>query len=248
MYSQENLLRQVLDKVADQISGSLRESVTEAVKRELSSSLAKAVVEGEFHKRLNDEILLGLQGIYREISQAERNGAVGSAPDAHQAAQMFTEASKQLDEVMATTLEATENIMATVEHLVERQEEAAMIIDAFKDAGRNEPEVRRLDEINKGFEESLTSIMTALSFQDLTGQRLKKVVSALNGIRETVFDLYVSTGLILKKSKEEPEKDLEQIAAESRDQARQIRNSELKGPSRASSQSDVDSLLADLGL
>jgi hypothetical protein len=45
-----------------------------------------------------------------------------------------------------------------------------------------------------------------------------------------------------------PEKGIEEIARESRKKFEEIKGSELKGPTKGSSQSDVDSLLADLGL
>ena len=102
--------------------------------------------------------------------------------------------------------------------------------------------------MNQSLESALTDIITDLSFQDLTGQRLKKVVSAITSIRETVFDLYVSTGLMMKTREETPEKDLAEIAKESRLKVQEIRNSELKGPQNDASQKDVDDLLASLGL
>ena len=74
------------------------------------------------------------------------------------------------------------------------------------------------------------------------------MVAAITSIQESVFDLYVSTGLMMKTREEEPEKNLGQIAEESRRKMVEIKNSELKGPSRDTSQSDVDDLLASLGL
>ena len=94
----------------------------------------------------------------------------------------------------------------------------------------------------------LMEIVMAQDFQDLTGQRLKKVVCAIASIRETVFDLYVSTGLMMKTHAETPEKSLKEIVEESRRKVQEIRNSELKGPQRETSQKDVDDLLSSLGM
>jgi len=63
-----------------------------------------------------------------------------------------------------------------------------------------------------------------------------------------VFDLYVSTGLMMKTHEEAPDKDLTEIAEESRRKVQEIRASELKGPQRETSQKDVDDLLASLGI
>jgi chemotaxis protein CheZ len=138
--------------------------------------------------------------------------------------------------------------MLTVELLLEQQEEAGAIIAALNVPAAEEASLAHLDKLNSSLNESLTSIITELSFQDLTGQRLKKAVSAISSIRETVFDLYVSTGLMMQTREETPEKNLEDIVKESKLRVVEIRNSELKGPSLDSSQQNVDALLASLGM
>jgi chemotaxis protein CheZ len=149
---------------------------------------------------------------------------------------------------METTLEATEKIMTKVEKLLDQRTEAVNIIASLDIGPEKRADMARLDALNRESESSLTNIITDLSFQDLTGQRLKKVVAALGSIRETVFDLYVSTGLMMKTREETPEKDIEEIAEESRLKVAEIKNSELKGPQTGTSQADVDELLAGLGL
>ena len=89
----------------------------------------------------------------------------------------------------------------------------------------------------------LMEVMTALSFQDLTGQRIKRIVNALQQIERVVFDLYMTTGLSMKAMEEHPEKDAEEILQTSRERA-----SKLKGPQSDTSQADVDDLLSQLGL
>lgn len=246
MLNQEEILERVLARVSDQVASSIKETVVEAVRRELSSAMTKAMVESEFYRKLNEEMRVGLRGIYKEISSASELPE-GEAV-AGQTQKLFNDATHQLQEIMQTTLEATENIMDTAEKQLTRQEEAGAIIASLEVTAKDEKSLARLDELNAELEASLTGIITALSFQDLTGQRLKKVVAAITSIQENVFDLYVSTGLMLKTREEEPEKNIDQIAAESRRKVEEIKNSELKGPSRDTSQNDVDDLLASLGL
>lgn len=252
--------RKIIDQAMEGVTGLLREYakttvIDEAaqkallvfVKATLSASLANAVNEGALHRRINTEMRQGLRHIYKTLSSAAQP-ADGCAPE--DTGQLFCEAAKQLDEVMAATLEATESIMELVESLQDRM---AALSDQLRviGQGRNGDTVDALLESVAAAEDSLTRIMTALSFQDLTGQRLKKVVAALGEIQNAVFDMYVSSGLMLKAGLEMPEKKIEDIAAESRkrmDEIKEVRGSELKGPTRGSSQADVDSLLADLGL
>ena len=86
-------------------------------------------------------------------------------------------------------------------------------------------------------------IMTALSFQDLTGQRIKRIVTALQQIEKVVFELYMATGLSMKAMEQNPEKSVEEIR-----QASKARATQLKGPQAGATQTDVDDLLSQLGL
>jgi chemotaxis protein CheZ len=225
----------------------VRQSVTQAVQRELSSAMTKAMVEGEFYRHLNEEMRAGLRGIYQEIASASYPLA-GEDASSSRTQKLFSDATEQIEEIMRATLEATETIMESVERLVAQQEEARRIIATLPRAREDEESLARLGALNAELEASLANIMTSLSFQDLTGQRLKKVMTAIASIRETVFDLYVSTGIMMKEREEAPEKDIAQLAVESRLKVEEIKNSELKGPTRDVSQNDVDDLLASLGL
>jgi chemotaxis protein CheZ len=103
--------------------------------------------------------------------------------------------------------------------------------------------VNQLLDLQEMHEADLTEIMTTLSFQDLTGQRIKRIIEALKHIEAIVFDVYMSTGLIVKARDEQPEKNMDELEQET-----QERVTKLKGPQTDASQSDVDDLLSQLGL
>ena len=248
MISQEEILERVLTRISDQVADTIKQAVTETVTRELSSAMTKSMVESEFYRHINEEMRTGLRGIYQEISSASVSESDDGGVDAQKTQKLFSDATQQIEEIMQTTLEATNSIMETSEKLLEQQEEAGTIIAGLTVDAKDEKALARLDELNNSLESSLTEIITALSFQDLTGQRLKKVVVAISSIQETVFDLYMSTGLMLKTREEAPEKDISQIAEESRRKVEEIKHSELKGPTVGANQTDVDDLLASLGL
>ena len=85
--------------------------------------------------------------------------------------------------------------------------------------------------------------MTTLSFQDLTGQRIKIIVDTIKSVEKIVLDLYMSTGLKIKAREKTPEKSLEEL-----DQVAEVQMSDLKGPTERSDQGEVDDLLASLGM
>lgn len=250
MISREQIIERVVARLSDALTHSLKENFASVTRRELSAALEELTEEGAFYRQLNEEMRDGLKGIYREISsasvEAQTAGTGKKKPADTQ--QLFSDAAEQLDEIMQTVLEATESIMETAEKLQEQQEEAGAIIAALHVAPEAEGKLARLDALNSSLESSLTDIITSLSFQDLTGQRLKKVISAITTIRESVFDLYVSTGLMMKHREETPGKNMKQIQKESWKAMDKIKHSELRGPTRETSQTDVDDLLASLGL
>ncbi len=252
MISQQAMLDKVVAKVSADVAESLRDAVKnavmEAVSRELSAAMTRALFESQFYRQINDDMRNGLQNIFEQISYASMSGPEASAPDANKTKKLFSETQSQIEEIIKTTLEATESIMSAAETLLVEQERGAMLLGALrKELGQN-TDLEELITLNAAQEEVLSSIITSLSFQDLTGQRLKKVVSALATIQETVFDLYVSTGLMLKTREDDPDKDIQELAAESKRRVAEIKNSELKGPTSNANQKDVDNLLASLGL
>ncbi len=241
MYSQNEVMERIVEKVSQRVVESITATIVETVERELSDNLTRSLVESEFYRRLTDDMHGGLQTIYKEIAEAAKPSQQASASGKADA--LFNEASQQLDDILATTEEATESIMDVVEKHMALQSQADELLAGLRKTRKSNPSIHRLIEINDELGENLTHIMTALSFQDLTGQRIKRIINALKTIETTVFELYVSTGLTMKARENAPDKDFEEIKRESKAKA-----SQLKGPQRESSQADVDDLLAQLGM
>jgi|GEM_PF-257325 len=258
MFEQQKVVDQAMEGITGllheyakttEISGDAQKALLVFVRATLSASLANALKESELYRHINTEMRQGLQNIYKTITSVA-GAAKDTCTTQEDTGKLFCEATEQLNEVMATTFEATESIMVEVERLQDLLQEIPGHLDEIKKETKSE-KVSTLVEQVTTFENSLTQIMTALSFQDLTGQRLKKVVAALSEIQGSIFDMYVSSGLMLKTSEEMPEKEVAEIAAESKrrmDEIKEVKGSELKGPSKDTNQADVDSLLADLGL
>jgi len=204
--------------------------------------------ENAFHKRMNEDMLCGLRDIYKEIAQLTEQSP---SPDKNSGQiTVFHEAARQLDEVLGTTLRAADDIMNKAEDIQANGAKTRRALAALREIA---PARTAADEITHALEQNLANvnaIVEALSFQDLTGQRIKRVVSALGHIRDIVVQTYVAAGLMIKKCEEEPEKDLEAIAEESRKQAKETaaHGSGLHGPDAGASQQAVDDLLAKLGI
>lgn len=242
--SQEQMLEEVMEKVASQVSENIKEVVTASIETELTGNMTRALLESEFYRRLSDDMRFGLQSIYKQIKSAAEKENGGLSPSAQtEANKLFSEASEQLDEVRITLEEATNNIMDVLEQQMEMRVKATEHLQNLASQYGDNQDVTALIGLEESLGENLTQILTTMSFQDITGQRIKKIIAALQSIESTVFDLYMSTGLIIKAHEETPDKEFHEIEAETKQVV-----SELKGPSRDASQADVDDLLAQLGL
>lgn len=202
------------------------------------------------YRQLNDDMREGLKRIYQQISEATSGQMLGCDEADH----LFNEASDQLREVMQATEKATMSILEVVEKQLERQIESAELIEALMNGSATPDHLERLKTINANLGDDLTNVLTTLSFQDITGQRIKKVVEALNRIEGTVVELYVSSGLFLDGAEKNPTKDAQELRDEVSKAVEDFRNSRqtnshLKGPSTdGCSQGAIDDMLAQLGL
>ena len=244
MVNDEELVERLLEKILHEVVPDLRDSISATIEREVAKTLSRALLESEFHQRLNQEMREGLQDIYKEINKAAKTEN-GHTPhgDRQQADLLFQEAAQQLDKILQTTESATTEIMDIVEKHMDLQARAASDLDALE-KGQAAPEaIARLREGNAALGDDLMRIMTTLSFQDLTGQRIKRIIEAIKKVEQIVLDLYLSTGLQMKAWAEEPEKDIQVLQAEAKQKV-----TELKGPQTKVKQGEVDDLLAQLGL
>ncbi len=239
----EQLSQELLNRITAKAENTIREVISTALTEEINRALTMALTEGEFYRAISTDLQEGLKSIYKEISAATVNGApTASQAPSPMADEMFSEASTQLGAILQTTEKATESIMSLVEKHLDATDRNMAILDTLA-AGGSAPEIAELRAGSEALGADLMEIMTTLSFQDLTGQRIKRIVAALQQIEKVVFELYMATGLSMKAMEQHPEKSVEEIR-----QTSKARATELKGPQSGQSQSDVDDLLSQLGL
>lgn len=203
------------------------------------------------YKQLSADMRDGLKNIYHQISTASNTardkGSTG--PEA-----LFNEAADQLDEVVKTTESAAMSIMEIVEKQLEQTQESAKLLEKINNGAGGEQDLQKLMQANNTLAQDLTTVLTTLSFQDITGQRIRKVVNALNAIESSVVELYLSSGLVMDAAEKEPERDAHELRQDAQKAMQDFRenrkvNSELKGPSSTgASQSAIDDMLSQLGL
>lgn len=205
--------------------------------------------DGSIYKELSAEMRDGLKNIYQQISTACAAGNSAADPEA-----LFHEASDQLREVVRETESAAMDIMEIVEKQLEQAAATASLLATLRHKLGNDPELELLRQKNSSLSHDLTSVLTALSFQDITGQRIKKVMAALSALENSVVELYLSSGLVMEAAEKDPSKaagEIREDAARAMAEYRENKavSSELKGPdSNGVSQAAIDDMLAQLGL
>lgn len=244
MTSNDDLVKELMDKVSDQLVDSLKVAITASVEKEIARSLSKALLEGEFYRRVNDDLQDGLKLIYREVKAARGGTEIKCIESEIDPDELFSETSDQLDAVIRTTEKAAVEIIDIVENLQDLQGTVAQIVKDFESGGVTKENRKKLTEINGTLGMDLQNIMVSLSFQDLTGQRIKKIINSIRQIEKIVREVMLSTGLMIQQREKEPERDLDSLSAEAKTQA----TSKLEGPTEGTNQNDVDDLLASLGL
>lgn len=197
------------------------------------------------YRQLGAEMRHGLKNIWLQAAQAGNGSS--------RAEDLFNEASGQLDEVVKTTESAAMNIMEIVEKQDTLAQESAKLLAALQNDHRD-ARLERLAAINSELRRDLLALLTTLSFQDIAGQRIKKVIGALHTLEASVLELYLASGLMLDAAEKDPDQNAAQLAAQARKAVEDFKESrttgsELKGPDvNGASQAAIDDMLAQLGL
>jgi chemotaxis protein CheZ len=228
---QDEVLTRMTDKISADVTRTVQQTLERVVEREVARALHKALSDSEFYRGVNVDVQTGLNKIYLELMQLKRETGALKLPEVTVAENLFDEAAHKLDGIIRITERATIEIMDIVEHQMEKADEFAKLIRAgsFNGQDASQSALGFVDMLNQDF----LRLMTALSFQDITGQHIKKIIDFIKRIEEMISELYLSHDLMLKDKELNPEKDAKEI----RDDVE-----------RRISQGDIDALLANYGL
>jgi hypothetical protein len=164
----------------------------------------------------------------------------------------------QLAEELLTALEEHRRLQEEEPQLPDLPDEA-MLPDSSQvsseDRDRIVYSVARANDTVRRIMGSVTRILEALSFQDLSGQRIFKIVKLISDVQVQLLTLLVSYGAKIKQKKEDQvtsRQDQEKLAQNEVDRMLErvaLGPSELVGPGADGrlNQDAVDSLLGDLG-
>ena len=160
-------------------------------------------------------------GLFRYMQRVRQEIAAIHNP--HDSEHRFESMGDQLDAIVEATEEATNTIMEAVEANEE-------ILDGLRAEFTEESQIAKLDKVT----ENVSRIYEACSFQDITGQRITKVVRSLSYVEQRVNSIIEVWG-------EEEIAGIEVIPDHEKTEDEKL----LEGPQRkevAISQDDIDKL------
>ncbi len=178
------------------------------------------VGNGRLDKKLQAEVLNLIQYIQR--LRSEIAGIAVEKDDVT----TFDSMADRLDAIVESTAQATDTILASME-----------VVDGCVDRLRSHPEPAEIDSLCDAITENSLAAMEACSFQDMTGQRITKVVGTMKFVEERVNAMAELCG-----------RDEVKALADEWDLPTQLDDGvPLEGPQRAGqgiSQDDIDDLFA----
>lgn len=161
--------------------------------------VTKAMSEGDFHRVIDGELYGQIGEIAKYINTAIKRLQTVE-PNIEQASGKIPEASVQLSEITRVTEEATHGIMGQVEHVLDSQDLILNHLEVLNKGGDVPKAAEGIRNIVTENKDTLLDIITGLSFQDLTGQKIKAIVTLIEEVEKRILHLIVTFGL---KSKEE---------------------------------------------
>ena len=215
--------------------------------------------KGEFFELLTMEFSDKIKGIAKELIDFRKDIQTKIEPDIVElASKDIPEASNQLEGINETLEESTMRIMdindAQMDAAGKRSKELEQFLDR-RSEGEGELTVgisleEAIETIEtqisflKEVEQRSLNMMEPLSFQDLVGQRIQRIINLVRSMEIKIEELIVSFGIKLKKYKEDPEITYEELNKDVDEFMY-----ELKGPQRAGEgldQKAIDDLLNSL--
>jgi chemotaxis protein CheZ len=225
-----------------------------AAEAEQLKDLIQKMKRNEFFELLTMELSDKLKGVARELIDFRKDIQSKIEPDiVEMASKDIPEASNQLECINQTLEESTMKIMDINEEQTELAgKQVRMLKSLLKEEngedGLNPDEAiaifKNQIDVLKNIEDLSLKMMEPLSFQDLVGQRIQRIIKLVRSMENRIEELIVSFGIKLIKHKEDPDKSYEEL---NKDVDRYM--SELKGPQRAGeglNQDSIDDLLNNL--
>ena len=172
------------------------------------AEMTEAMTGGDFHRKLNVTLTGEFARIAKHIDQTRKELAKVTPEIMDEVRDYIPNACEELSRVTTDTEKATHEILEKTETImdavVQTREQYGLLKELFiKHAdSAGEEGVRHLEQLEEERQKQeliLTEILTTLSFQDLAGQKIKKIISMIETVESKILDLLNIFGITKEK-------------------------------------------------
>lgn len=221
----ETTVKEIVDPVKFYEGKGISKDDPRYVLLEEITDFMNAVTEGDYeqaNKILNNIIQKSQSDLFKEVGKVARklHDSLKSFKEAIDprlrqiATEQMPRAVDQLQMVIDKTEEAANKTMEVVEKYILKMDELANHIRQLQ--GPQES-VQYLKDFKNSLEDDLTEILTTQSFQDLTGQILKKVIALVGDLEVELVRLITTFGLKIEE-RDTVKKEVERVTQEDVDE------------------------------
>lgn len=204
--------------------------------RELVAAVKEMFGQNQAHSETNEKLYQELGELARYINNAKKE--LQEVKSSNIAEDHLPSATNQLDAIVQMTEQATSRIMDECDRLTMFHNDTRERLIAM-DPPLEPDTLAGVDDAINNAATSVTHIFEACNFQDITVQRIQKVVRALQEIERQVLRMVVVFGLMENKNKLDAE-----TTAELQEDAVLLNGPQLNG--QGLDQDEIDSILSKL--
>lgn len=156
--------------------------------------VTEAMAHGNFYKEISTE-LQGELGRLAEFINLIKGGMINVHVNAKYTSEKMPQATVELNDINEVTRVASVRVLELVENVLERQKNISEGLAELKSGGAGSREVvEELEKYITGNHDDLVGIIATMSFQDMTGQRIKKIIQVIDEVQTRLLEIMLSIG------------------------------------------------------
>jgi chemotaxis protein CheZ len=179
--------------------------------RELMN-VTRDMASGNFTRKVESEIYGELGELARYINLTQKR-LHDLEPNIRITSEKIPMASSSLSDITKETEEATHRIMGLTEGVLDNHELIASGLKKLKENKIDPKEIGEIERLVSKNKEDLIEIITCLSFQDLTGQKINKIMEMMRDVESRILGMIMTFGLKMT-NKEESVNNLDRLMSE----------------------------------
>lgn len=233
------------EEIAQIVDGKLRKEELEDLLRVIRGVLQRGLSpeSDSFFRNLAHEMKGEMKELALMIMDVRKDLAVKIDPEITElAVKYIPQASDQLEGVIACTEMAANRIMDNLEAMQKEAEELRSLLKELKQGKEKVSLTERVESFVERHTALISDSFVQMSFQDLTGQKIKKITQLVTLTEERLRKMIISFGIKLNEKEKNPHISEEELDRTVKEKVSELGSS--AGSEQGLKQADIDDLLA----